>query len=72
MKTNHSAEPDNFDYNLHIIVTRTLACLLAVAAIFAGAGCRSPLVEINRNGPLISSEIQINDSASNNEIPLLK
>jgi hypothetical protein len=44
----------------------------AALAVLLGSGCRSPLVEINRNAPLISSGIQINDSANNNEIPLIK
>ena len=67
------SEPDNFDYKVHIIVTRTLACIFAVCAFFAGTGCT-----INRTGSILPDVklIEINDSlngsANNNEIPLLK
>jgi len=69
MKTNHPdyEEPDNFEYNLRLIVRRTLACLLMVAAYFAGTGCRSPLIEVNRNAPLIN----VQDSANGNTVPLV-
>jgi len=46
----------------------TAAIFVAAAlAVLLSTGCT-----YNRNAPLISSEIQINDSANNNEIPLLK
>jgi len=51
----------------------TAAIFIAAAlAVLLGSSCRSPLIEINRTGSLISSGIQINDSANNNEIPLIK
>jgi hypothetical protein len=49
-----------------IVFRLTLAALFIVAACLCGSGCT-----ITRNAPLISSEIQINDSANNNEVPLL-
>lgn len=39
---------------------------LLICAALALTGCT-----FTRNAPLISSEIQINDSANNNEIPLV-
>lgn len=41
--------------------------IAAVLVVLLSTGCT-----YNRNAPLISSEIQINDSANNNEIPLIK
>lgn len=41
--------------------------LSAAVCVILSTGCT-----YNRNAPLLFSEIQINDSANNNEIPLIK
>ena len=53
-------EPDNFEWNLHVIGRGLLASyLLLIATIFSISGCTSPL---------ISSNIAI--EANNNTVPL--
>jgi hypothetical protein len=48
---------------LYIMIRVAIVVTMIVVIL---SGCT-----INRNAPLISSEIQINDSANNNEVPLL-
>lgn len=49
----------------YIMAIYVVVVLIAGAFLFSGC-------TYNRNAPLVSSEIQVNDSANNNEIPLIK
>ncbi len=43
-----------------------LAVCLIFAAAFSGTGCRAPIIEVNRNAPLIN----VQDSANGNTVPV--
>jgi len=48
---------------------RFIAAAALIAAGFMISGCRSPLVEFNRNAPLVNLNVQ--DSANGNTVPLV-
>jgi hypothetical protein len=75
MKTPTTTSPEDLDP----LGCADMACRLILAAIMIGcavsvSSCRSPLIEINRTGPLLPDVklIEFNDSLNNNKIPMIK
>lgn len=65
----------NLDYNAWASWRVLLATLFLYASVPVGlslTGCRSPIIEINRTGPLLPEVklIEFNDSLNGNTVPV--
>ncbi len=63
--TEEQSKPENFDYNVRVCFRGLLASLF-IACAFLFQSCRSPIIEVNRNAPLIESHI----TANGNTVPV--
>ena len=79
MKIDHTT-PDDFGFGCAEMSGRIIMASLFISCAFMGSGCNTPVIEINRNAPLISgssinpididSELIVQDSANGNTVPV--